>query len=87
MPKTKRTTPPITPPTPEDYLELLRMDTYFAGLPRELPAGFFDQLQPLAQWVMSSLVDAYRRGWFDGVAAQQDLDKHPYHPVASPFTS
>lgn len=41
MAKTKRTTPPITPPTPEDYLELLRMDTYFAGLPRELPAGFF----------------------------------------------
>lgn len=83
MLKTKRT----TPPTAADYLELLRTDTYFAGLPKELPAGFYDQLQPLAQWVMSSLVDAYRRGWFDGVAAQQDLDKHPYHPAASPFAS
>lgn len=45
MLKTKRT----TPPTPEDYAELLRTDAYFAGMPRELPAGFFDQLQPLAR--------------------------------------
>lgn len=78
MLKSKRT----TPPTAADYMELLRVDTYFSGLPKELPAGFFDQLQPLAQWVMSSLVDAYRRGWFDGVAAQRDLDKHPYHPAS-----
>lgn len=83
MPKTDR----ITPPTAADYMELLRVDTYFAGLPKELPAGFFDQLQPLAQWVMSSLVDAYRRGWYDGVAAQQDLQQHPYHPAKSPFAS
>lgn len=76
-----------TPPTAADYMELLRVDTYFAGLPTELPAGLFDQLQPLAQWVMSSLVDAYRRGWYDGVAAQQDLQKHPYHPAKSPFAS
>ena len=68
-----------TPPTPEDYAELLRTDAYFAG--------FFDQMQPLARWIMTALVDAYRRGWFDGVAAQQDLDKHPYHPAASPFAS
>ena len=80
-------TKPTTPPTAADYMELLRVDTYFAGLPKELPAGFFDQLQPLAQWVMSSLVDAYRRGWYDGVAAQQDLQKHPYHPAKSPFAS
>lgn len=78
---------PTTPPTAADYMELLRVDTYFAGLPKELPAGFFDQLQPLAQWVMSSLVDAYRRGWYDGVAAQQDLLKHPCHPAKSPFAS
>lgn len=78
---------PTTPPTAADYMELLRVDTYFAGLPKELPAGFFDQLQPLAQWVMSSLVDAYRLGWYDGVAAQQDLQKHPYHPAKSPFAS
>lgn len=78
---------PTTPPTAADYMELLRVDTYFAGLPKELPAGFFDQLQPLAQWAMSSLVDAYRRGWYDGVAAQQDLQKHPYHPAKSPFAS
>lgn len=78
---------PTTPPTAADYMELLRVDTYFAGLPKELPAGFFDQLQPLAQWVMSSLVDAYRRGWYDGVAAQQDLQKHPYHRAKSPFAS
>lgn len=71
-----------TLPTAADYMELLRVDTYFAGLPKELPAGFFDQLQPLAQWVMSSLVDAYRCGWYDGVAAQRDLDKHPYHPAS-----
>lgn len=51
MPKTKRTTPPITPPTPEDYLELLRMDTYFAGLPRELPAGFLTSCSP---WLSGS---------------------------------
>lgn len=76
-----------TPPTPEDYAELLRTDAYFAGMPRELPAGFFDQLQPLARWFMTALVDAYRRGWYDGVVAQQDLDKHPYHPAASPFAS
>jgi hypothetical protein len=76
-----------TPPTPEDYAGRLRTDAYFAGMPRELPAGFFDQMQPLARWIMTALVDAYRRGWFDGVAAQQDLDKHPYHPAASPFAS
>lgn len=37
MPNPKR----ITPPTAADYMELLRVDTYFAGLPKELPAGFF----------------------------------------------
>ena len=78
---------PTTPPTAADYMELLQVDNCFAGLPKALPAGFFDQLQPLAQWVMSSLVDAYRRGWYDGVAAQQDLQKHPYHPAKSPFAS
>lgn len=47
MLKAKKT----TPPTPEDYAELQRTDAYFAGLPRELPDGFFDQLQPLARWI------------------------------------
>lgn len=83
MLKAKKT----TPPTPEDYAELQRTDAYFAGLPRELPDGFFDQLQPLARWIMTALVDAYRRGWYDGAAAQQDLQKHPYHPAKSPFVS
>ena len=47
MPNTKRT----TPPTAADYMELLRVDTYFAGLPKELPAGFFDSCSP---WLSGS---------------------------------
>lgn len=37
---------PTTPPTAADYMELLRVDTYFAGLPKELPAGFLTSCNP-----------------------------------------
>lgn len=47
MLKPKRT----TSPTAADYMELLRVDTYFAGLPKELPAGFLTSCSP---WLSGS---------------------------------
>lgn len=36
--------------------------------PDQMPGGFWDILQPLADWVMRQLVDAYDRGYTDGRA-------------------
>lgn len=40
-------------------------DTFYCK-PTELPAGFFEVCQPLAAWVMRSLVDAYDNGYSAG---------------------
>ena len=40
-------------------------DTFYSK-PTELPAGFFEVFQPLAAWVLKSLVDAYDNGYSAG---------------------
>lgn len=40
-------------------------DTFYSK-PTELPAGFFEVCQPLAAWVLKSLVDAYDNGYSAG---------------------
>lgn len=43
----------------------MAQDTFYAK-PTELPAGFFEVCQPLAAWVLKSLVDAYDNGYSAG---------------------
>lgn len=40
----------------------------FYTAPDQMPGGFWDILQPLADWVMRQLVAAYDRGYTDGRA-------------------
>lgn len=40
----------------------------FYATPAQMPGGFWDILQPLADWVMRQLVAAYDRGYTDGRA-------------------
>ena len=40
----------------------------FYATPSQMPGGFWDILQPLADWVMRQLVAAYDRGYTDGRA-------------------
>lgn len=42
------------------------MKENFYNKPTELPAGFFEVCQPLAAWVLKSLVDAYDNGYSAG---------------------
>lgn len=42
------------------------MKENFYNKPTELPAGFFEVCQPLAAWVLKSLVDAYDDGYSAG---------------------
>lgn len=42
------------------------MQENFYNKPTELPAGFFEVCQPLAAWVLKSLVDAYDNGYSAG---------------------
>jgi hypothetical protein len=42
------------------------MQDNFYNKPTELPAGFFEVCQPLAAWVLKSLVDAYDNGYSAG---------------------
>lgn len=36
--------------------------------PDELPAGFFDAVQPLARWALAAMREAYRLGYSAGRA-------------------
>lgn len=40
----------------------------FYHLPEEMPCGFWDVLQPLANWILRALKDAYQNGYFAGKA-------------------
>lgn len=60
----------------------------FYRTPDQMPGGFWDILQPLADWVMRQLVDAYDRGYTDGradsarvrcEAARPELDAYIAH--------
>ena len=42
------------------------MQENFYNKPTELPAGFYEVCQPLAAWVLKSLVDAYDNGYSAG---------------------
>ena len=37
--------------------------------PEEMPGGFWDVLQPLANWILRALKDAYQNGYYAGKAA------------------
>lgn len=43
----------------------MAQDTFYCK-PTELPAGFYEVCQPLAAWVLKSLVDAYDNGYSAG---------------------
>lgn len=43
----------------------MAQDTFYRA-PTELPAGFYEVCQPLAAWVLKSLVDAYDNGYSAG---------------------
>lgn len=34
--------------------------------PEEMPGGFWDVLQPLANWILRALKDAYQNGYYAG---------------------
>ena len=36
--------------------------------PEEMPGGFWDVLQPLANWILRALKDAYQNGYYAGKA-------------------
>ncbi len=36
--------------------------------PEEMPGGFWDALQPLANWILRALKDAYQNGYYAGKA-------------------
>lgn len=40
----------------------------FYHLPEEMPGGFWDVLQPLANWTLQALKDAYQNGYYAGKA-------------------
>ena len=49
--------------------------------PTEMPGGFWDALRPLAQWILTTLQDTYRQGYFDGCAdATADFERHTQKP-------
>ena len=39
--------------------------------PAQLPAGFFEVMQPIAEWMMRQLVAAYDSGYSDGRLDQE----------------
>ena len=39
--------------------------------PAQLPAGFFEVVQPMAEWIMRQLVAAYDSGYSDGRLDQE----------------
>lgn len=41
--------------------------------PTELPAGYLEMMQPLAEWFMRQLVAAYDDGYSDGRAEERLL--------------
>jgi hypothetical protein len=66
----------------------------FYNSPAQMPGGFWETLQPLADWLMRQLVAAYDSGYTDGragaaaarceAAAHRELDAyiaHMSHPV------
>lgn len=44
--------------------------------PTELPAGYLEMLQPLAEWLMRKLVSAYDDGYTAGRADERLLAMH-----------
>lgn len=60
----------------------------FYNTPDQMPGGFWETLQPLADWLMRQLVAAYDSGYTDGradaAAARCELDAYfdaMRHPV------
>lgn len=37
--------------------------------PEEMPGGFWDALQPLANWILRALKDAHQNGYYAGKAS------------------
>lgn len=49
-------------PTPVYFFS----DKHYYKRPAQLPAGFLEVVQPLAEWMMKQLVNAYDEGYSDG---------------------
>lgn len=61
--------------TVEEYFNELSKENPMFCPPHELPAGFFETVQPLATYIKRAQLAAYRAGWYDGMAAHQRGEK------------